>query len=530
MIVASALPAPAMGEAAVCDATVTEGTLRGTERAGACVFRGVRYAAAPVGDLRFRPPAPPPRWDGVRELDVSSEFVCPRVAPNVTESYAGRAPDPVDEDCLRLSVTAPSQPGSGRPVLVYLHGGGFVSGSGFQADFDPQALVARGDVVVVTVNYRLGVFGYLELGGVSGALAGSGNNGLRDQMAALRWVRENARAFGGDPDAITVMGQSAGAISIAAMLAGPAPERLFRRAILQSGTGYLVQTRRHAERLAGEVLRTAGARSADDLRAMPADRLLDVQRRVLARRPISRSLTFGPHVDGDLVPAPVLDRMAAGSARRVDLLVGTNADEAGFFALGRPTLAFVPPELNPFLPAALARRRLAMAASYRRSGRPQGAIPRARDSALLRMVTDQLFQVPAIRTADLQAQAGGRVAMYRFDWRAAARRDQPWLDVGAVHCLEIPFVFGGLRLDWLPGGAGRRIDAAAAARLSERMMDAWLAFARTGEAPWQAYEPTRRATMVWSGDPRVVHDPAAAERRLWEGYDFRAFAYPWPWG
>lgn len=513
-----------------CDVQVTEGTLRGTERAGACVFRGVRYAAAPVGDLRFRPPVPPPSWTGVQELDPADEFVCPRVAPNVTETYAGRAPDPADEDCLRLTVTTPARAGAGRPVIVYLHGGGFVSGSGFQADFDPAALVTRGDAVVVTVNYRLGVFGYLELGGVSAALAGAGNNGLRDQAAALRWVRDNARAFGGDPDAITVMGQSAGAISISAMLAGPAPERLFRRAILQSGNGYLVHTRSQAQRLATEVLRTAGARTADDLRALSAERLVEVQRRVLARRPITRSLTFGPHVDGDLIPAPVIDRLATGSAREVDLLIGTNADEAGFFALDRPALAVVPPEFNPFLPAALERRRRSLASAYRRTGGPSGVVPRARQSALLRMVTDQLFRMPAIRMADAHAEAGGHVGMYRFDWRAPARRDQPWLDVGAVHCLELPFVFGGLRLDWLPGGAGRRADAAAAARLSGRMMDAWLAFARSGAPPWPAYTTRERATMVWSDAPGVAVDPGAAERRLWETYDFRAFAYVWPWG
>lgn len=513
-----------------CDVTVAEGTLRGAEGAGTCVFRGVRYAAPPVGDLRFRPPVSPPRWSGVLELDAADEFVCPRVAPNITETYAGRAPDPADEDCLRLSVTAPARSGGDRPVIVYLHGGGFVSGSGFQADFDPAALAVRGGVVVVTVNYRLGVFGYLELGGVSGALAGSGNNGLRDQIAALRWVRENARAFGGDPDAVTVMGQSAGAISISAMLAGSAPERLFRRAILQSGNGYLVQTRRQAQRLAAEVLRTAGARSADDLRGLSAERLVEVQRRVLARRPVSRSLTFGPHVDGDLVPAPVIDRLAGGNARGVDLLIGTNADEAGFFALGRPALAFVPPELNPFLPAGLEGRRRGLASAYRRSGQPSGAIPRARDSALLRMVTDQLFRIPAIRMADAHAGAGGRVGMYRFDWRAPVRRDRPWLDVGAVHCLELPFVFGGLRFDWLPGGAGRRADMAAAARLSTRMMDGWLAFARTGVPPWPAYEPGTRATMLWADSPRVADDPDAAASRLWDAYGFRAFAYPWPWG
>lgn len=510
-------------DTAACPVQLTEGVAVGSERDGICRWRGIRYAAAPVGELRFRPPAPPPRWDGVRVLDPQREIVCPRAQPNVTESYAGPAPDSDDEDCLALTVTAPAGPGTGRPVIVFFHGGGFRSGSGFQADFDGGALAARGDAVVITVNHRLGLFGYLELGAFDERLAGSGNNGLRDQLAALRWIRDNAAAFGGNPDAITAVGQSAGAISVAAMLAGDAPERLFRGAILQSGSGYLVKSAEEASRNAREVLRTAGVAEAGALRSMSVRELLAVQRRVLARRPISGSLFFGPSVDGALVPAPVLDRLAAGSAQNVAVMIGTNADEATFFTLGSPALALAPPQLNPFLPAMPRARRNALVSAYG----TRGAGRRARDRALLRMVSDQLFRLPAIRMAEAQSRHTERVSMYRFDWRPPAAR-LPWRDIGAAHCLELPFTFGTLGFDWVP--TGRRVDRRAAGALSAQMMDAWLAFARTGVPPWEPYEPGRRATMVWGNAPRLVAAPGEEERRAWDGIALTTFAYPWPVG
>lgn len=456
-------------------------------------------------------------------FDPRREVVCPRVTANVTETYAGDAPDPVDEDCLALTVTTPARPGTHRPVIVFFHGGGFRSGSGFQSDFDGGPLAVRGDAVVITVNHRLGVFGYLELGALDARLAGSANNGLRDQIAALGWIRANARAFGGDPDAITVVGQSAGAISIAAMLAGEAPERLFRGAILQSGSGYLVKTTDQVRRNASEVLRTAGVRDADALRAMPAAELLAVQRRVLARRPVSASLFFGPYVDGQLVPGGVLERLRAGSARRVSVVLGTTADEATFFTLGSPALALAPAPFNPFLPRMSARRRAALISAYAQ----RGAGRRARDRVLLRMATDQLFRLPAIRTAEALARHSSQVAMYRFDWRPPAQR-RPWRDVGAAHCVDLPFVFGTRRLDWLPGGV--HADSATVASLSARMMDAWLTFARTGELPWEPYDAGRRATMIWDDAPHVVAAPDEAERRAWDEIELSSFTYAWPVG
>ena len=300
-------------------------------------------------------------------------------------------------------------------MIVYLHGGAFVSGSGFQSDFDGRRLAERGNAVVVTVNYRLGLFGYLELGGLSTRYEGSGNNGLRDQIAALRWVHRNASAFGGDRSNITVMGESAGGISISAMLAGRHPERLFRRAIVQSGNGYLVQTRAQAESNAAELLSGSKVTSIDQLNRMTTAELLKVQGDILAKHPIRQSMFFAPYVDGKLVPGDVSGRLKRGSARRVDLLIGTNRDEAMFFAMGQPALALAPSLANPFFPSVMRIRQPGMILTYGRDLPAAGLLP-GRQGATIAMVGDQLFRIPAIRLAEAQQKWNNKTYMYRFDW------------------------------------------------------------------------------------------------------------------
>ncbi len=514
-----------------CRVTLTEGAAAGVPTDGTCLFRGLRYAAAPVGDLRFKAPRPAPRWRGARRLSASTNVVCPRVAANTTESYAGDQPASDDEDCLRVNVTAPAGRGRARPVLVYLHGGAFIFGSGAQADFDGRSLARRGGAIVVTVNYRLGLLGYLELGRRSVALEGSGNNGLRDQMAALRWVRRNAAAFGGDPKRITVFGQSAGAISISAMLAGENPRRLFRRAIVQSGSGYLVHTRQQADAAADEAFSLANVSNADQLQTMPIHQLLDVQRRLLERHPISGDLLFAPYVDGNLVPGPPITRIGAGSARDVDLLIGTTADETMFYALHTPVLAYLPAAANPVFPSQLRTGQVQMIAVYGRNRQALGLLPGWRGTTMA-MIGDQLFRIPAIRQAQAQSAHNARTYMYRFDWRPdAPAGTPPEQDVGAMHCLELPFVFGTLRFDWIPHATTRDPTELARRRtLSERMMDAWLSFARTGNPNWTPYEKTRRTTMLWDDNPHAVGAPADDERALWDAYPFEHVNYELPVG
>jgi para-nitrobenzyl esterase len=522
-----------------CIVRVTEGRAAGRFQGRSCSYRGLRYAAAPSGALRFRPPVAPPRWDGLRQLPAAANYVCPRVEANITESYVGHAPS-ASEDCLRVTVSTPARPAKNRPVIVYLHGGAFLSGSGFQGDFNGRRMALRGNAVVVTVNYRLGLFGYLELGDLSADYRGSGNNGLRDQIAALRWVRRNAGAFGGDPANITVMGESAGAISISAMLAGKAPEKLFRRAILQSGNGYLIHTRKQAHDNARELLTSGRVTTVGQLRKMTVAELLQIQSGVLEKHPIQRSTLFAPFVDGRLIPGSVIPRLVRGSARHVDLMIGTNHDEAMFFTLGSPTLAFLPALANPFFPASLRAQQLKIIATYGQN-LPAGGLLPGREGTTISMISDQLFRVPAIRMAQAQRRWNNRTFMYRFDWAPnAPATAPPQEDVGAMHTLELPFVFGTLRLGWVPHAANPTdAERRARQRLSTQMLAAWTTFAQSGSPSrrtdpsvptWKPYDAKNRFTMLWDRSPALVGAPADAERASWDLYPFAHLVYELPIG
>ncbi|GII76249.1 carboxylic ester hydrolase [Sphaerisporangium rufum] len=495
-----------------CAARTSLGAVAGTARGGVCAFRGIPYAQAPVGALRFRPPRPARPWRGTLRA-VDGTRVCPQFRDDVSEEYPDARPVYTDEDCLYLNVWTPSPDRRARrPVIVFIHGGAARFGGANEPRYDGTALAARGDAVVVTLNYRLGAFGWAELGHLDPAYRGSGNNGLRDQMAALRWVRRQARAFGGDPGRITVAGESEGAISISAMLATDHPERLFRRAVLQSGSGALVHSAALERRLAPAL----PVRSVAELAALPAARVLELQEQAVATVPgaAGGALYFGPYIDGTLVRGPVTERVEAGHARHVELLVGSNRDEVNYFAQftpgGLPALAA---QYDALFPAALADRREEMTKVYRAG--------RSEQQAALAMFTDQMVRVPATRLADAQSR-WRRTFTYRFDWAPSG-------GLGAVHTAELPFVFGSLRFTGIPGGADAlRADPAGLGRLSGRMMDAWTSFARTGDpgaggaAPWPAYSVPRRATKIWDLAPRTEDDPAGAERALWDAIPFDA--------
>lgn len=514
-----------------CAATIAQGGLRGAAERGTCAFRGIRYAAAPVGALRFRPPQPPPSWRGTLRATRAGP-ICPQDR-DLLEQYPDRRPRYTDEDCLRVNVWTPRPDGRRRPVMVFVPGGAFVVGAGSEPLYDGGPLARRGGVVVVTLNYRLGMLGWLELGRLDPAYRGSGNNGLRDQIAALRWVRRNIARFGGDPREITVFGESAGGISVSALLATAHPERLFRRAIAQSGSGYLVHTRAYQEEIARRHIAIAGVRSVRALLAMSASRILDIQKTAYDRAPLfSGDTYFAPYVDGAVLPGPVVRRVAAGSARKIDLLSGTTENETQYWGLYDPALLTLPPAANPFFPGGLSARRAQITATYRRDR------PTATDGEISHaMLTDQLFRVPQIRLAQAQARWRPRNDFaYWFRWRRASTPAAgPYANLGAVHAIELPFVFGNLDLSWIP--RGRTSDPREIVRrrtLSDRVMDAWISFALTGSPNarrgrgvpyWPAYGVRRRATMAWNLRPAVVDAPADRERRLWDGRTFDAWDF-----
>ncbi|HTE53759.1 MAG TPA: carboxylesterase/lipase family protein [Kofleriaceae bacterium] len=488
----------------------TQGAVRGMERGGVSVWRGIPYAAPPVGPLRLRPPRPPEPWTGERDAT--------RFAPVAPQSRDARAAMmsgigervPMSEDCLALNVFSPAADGQRRPVMVWLHGGAFMMGSGSTPLYDATSFAARHDLVVVTINYRIGLLGFLYLGELAGGDFAEGNAALLDQIAALAWVRDNIAGFGGDPDAVTVMGQSAGAIAIATLLAMPAARGLFHRAVIQSGaSGLSVPSRSDATAFAGSALAELAIDPGhlDQLADVPVDRLIAVQDRLIQRWGLG---AFTPVVDGVTLLARPIDVVRAGDGARVPLLIGTNRDEWTLFDVfvGHGTTELVRTQL---------RARLGDATDGIHAAYQQARADGSAERAWVDLVGDVAFRVPVLRLAEAQAAAGAPVWMYRFDWTTPAFDGR----LGATHALELPFVWNTMDKPFaqlLVGGDPRAVPLATA------MHDTWAAFLRTGEPTgaglpdWPAYRAPARSTMILDGVSRVEDDPDRARREAWPAW------------
>ena len=494
------------------------GRLQGTNERGLHAFRGVPYAASPTGSLRFRPPQPVVPWAGVRAATRSGPS-----APQLTLpffSWINAAVRTPGEDCLSLNVFTPGLDGARRPVLVWIHGGGFVVGSGSTALYEGQTLAERGDVVVVTINYRLGALGFCHLGTVlGGELAECTNLGLRDQIAALEWVRDHIDRFGGDPGNVTVFGQSAGGMSVATLLGAPRARRLFHRAICQSGAADHVIEREEAERVASELLRRLGGPppSHAALGRIPIMNVLEAQGLAMADlTDWNRLMVYLPMVDGDVVPEQPLEAIRRGETAHIPLLTGATLEEWKLFGLvdpgiGRFDESDLRARLSDVLPAdgpapAEAARSFLRALGERTAARS----PREVWSAFQ---TSRVFHVPATRLAEAQHQGGGSAHAYLVTWRAAALRRA----LGACHAIEIPFVFGN---EWHPLArpfSGLNGDGA---RFARRLQRSWLGFARGGDPghdrlpTWPRYRPDGRATMILGRECSLADAPLEAERQL----------------
>lgn len=493
------------------------GTLEGRRREGTgCHFRGVRYAEAPVGERRFASPVPVSSWTGVRaavdygpvphQLRISEGLLIPDAAAELNAAEG--------EDCLSVNIVTPAVDGL-RPVMVYIHGGNFVEGAGSQQWTDPSRLSAGGDVVTVSVNYRLGPLGWLFLDDLGGADIGADNNlGLRDQIAALEWVRDNIHAFGGDPDNVTLFGYSAGAWSISALMAAGLSPRLFQKAIVMSG-GVRTHSRAEATALTRAVLDQLGVRADDlaELRDIPAERFAPAMAAVWDQQdhpfpPIR------PVADGELLPLDPLAAIAAGAARGMRAIVGSTLDEFKLVAtadLEAQTLdedGLVQRFSDLGVDAAQA-----LVAHYREARAARGESVATTD-LYWALDSDRMFSVPGVQVADAHCRVEPDTWMYQVRWRAGDPR------LGACHSVDLGLVFDGLDL---PGMEVLTGTSAAARELSHRMMDSWSSFARTGDPnhqgmpDWPRYELPRRATMVLDDPCYVVDAPLAEERKAWEG-------------
>jgi para-nitrobenzyl esterase len=495
------------------------GKLEGDEQDGLFVFKGVPFAGAPAGSRRWLGPEKLTPWAGVR--DARRFGAAAPQNPVMSQALAAmKIKQAQSEDCLHLNLWTPGLDGARRPVMVWIHGGGFTIGAGSQEIYNGSVLARRGDVVIVTINYRLGPLGFLRLNDVTGGrIPSSGNEGLLDQIAALQWVRDNIAEFGGDPHNVTIFGESAGGMSVGALLAMPLARGLFHKAIAQSGSCDTVSSVERANRTAQRVLSKLGV-SADDaeaIRALPVAQLLTGVFGPDGKTPDRElGMAYQPVVDGTLVPRELIDMVAQGSAAGVAVMVGSNLEEWKLFSAMDPAAQ----NLDKAGLAARMSKRLgaefadSVIAAYQSARATAGASisPPELYSAI---ETDRVFRMPGVRLAEIQGRTERRTYNYLFTWRSPAMRGA----LGSCHALELGFVFGTNHLAGMRRFAG---EGSAAEKLAGEMQDAWLAFARNGDpscaslGTWPSYTEARRATMLFGETSGVAEAPFEEERRAWD--------------
>lgn len=492
--------------------TTVFGQIRGVDVDGIKTFKGIPYGDATAGTNRFMPPTDPRAWTGVRDtLDWGPS--APQREPGATPrsgalAVAARGLPAEGEDCLVLNVWTPAvNDGGKRPVMLWCHGGGFASGSGSSPVTDGTNLARRGDVVVVSVNHRLNVLGFTFLEEHGGAdFAGSGDAGMLDVVHALGWVRDNIERFGGDPDNVTVFGQSGGGRKVATLLTMPSARGLFHRAIIESGATLKLVEREQATRVASALMRKLNVERSQvrALQQLPVDQIMSAYFTVVREMNVDQmTLGFSPTVDGRFVPRHPFHPDAAAVSPNVPLMIGStrteltsSADQAAF-SLDEAGLR----ERVEALIGQHAQRAIEVYGN---------ANPGASASDLYFLIaSDERYSAPVMKIAERRAALrSGPVYLYYFRWESPYEGGR----FKAPHTIEIPFAFHNLEAS--------RLTAAAptAPALADKVSDAWLAFARSGDPNtpglpnWPAFDATRRPTMVFDNASLVANDPIREQR------------------
>lgn len=484
-----------------------QGLLRGTVEKGVYVWKGVRYAQPPVGALRFRKAQEPERWEGVRDAKEYGN-ICHQ--PTSRLSSEGK----MSEDCLFLNVWASANKTVNKPVLFWIHGGGFALGSGSDEMYNGSEMCRNADVVLVTINYRLGPFGFMYLEHLGNdSLKFENNLGLYDQAAALQWVKDNIAAFGGNPNNITIFGESAGANSVLSHMASPVSKGKFQKAIVQSAAWYVELTINEAKQMTANYLKLLNImpEKIQELLSVPAEKMIEAGNILFETvfKTTSSILTFGPVIGTDFLPMGAKDMIANGSAKGIPLIIGSNHDEVNLFMKTDPVL-LKPDEVT------VTKLMTKMGTLNQRSEIVKLYSKYPKSDAVLSLITDAIFELPANSLAEIQS-AHAPVYLYRFDWSSLLIR---LINLGSCHGMELPFVFKSF--DSEPGrlimksAANRKVN-----KLSDKIQAAWLSFAVNGlpmvdNILWPMYKAEQRSTLLFNNKISVVEDPSKNEREGWD--------------
>jgi len=495
------------------------GRVEGNYEDGQYVFKGIPYAASPVGNRRWQAPQPVIPWSDVWP---AKEFgsIAPQNPMLGMEAMADFAAiEPQDEDCLYLNIWTPDTEKAGRPVMMWIHGGAFIVGSGSQEMFRGNTLVSRGDIVLVTINYRLGALGFMNLREITqGRIPATGCEGLLDQIAALSWVSENIEAFGGDPGNVTIFGESSGAMSIGSLMGMPVAKGKFHKAILESGGAETVGLLEDSVVTANQFLDILGlkGRNADALLSLTVRQILSAQQRLNAvlHEKDNRITPFQPVVDGEVMPEIPIHTIKKGSAFGIPTLAGSNLDEFKLFnAIDRKFQKIDEEGMVRRLETIIPLNHVPdVITAYQRGRRQRGEATGAGD-ILTAIQTDYMFRIPILRLVEAQCRNQQIAYNYLFTWKSPLMKGR----LGSCHTLEIGFVFGNY--DERFCGAGPDADA-----LSQKMQDAWIAFARTGNpnceslGAWESYG-NQRNVMVLDKECRLETAPYEEERSVWNSID-----------
>ncbi|MFC1838907.1 carboxylesterase/lipase family protein [Thermodesulfobacteriota bacterium] len=497
---------------------IRSGEIEGVLEDGVFSFKGVPYAAPPVDNLRWLPPQPVAPWEGVRPAKEYGAISPQNELPG-GEIIPGKIEEPQDEDCLFLNVWTKGLDDGRRPVMVWIHGGAFIIGSGTEAMYRNGNIVTRGDVVLVTINYRLGALGFMNLNEITGGkIPATGCEGFLDQVAGLEWIRDNIEAFGGDPDNITVFGESAGGMSIASLMSMPLAKGKFHKAILESGAGNTVCSLEEGVEAVAKFLDILGlkGKDADALRSLTTEQILDTQQKlgIYMMETEGRITPHQPVVDGVVLPGVPIEAIEKGSAADIKTLAGTNLEEFKLFAATDPTLHNIDDEgmvnrLKRLIPPEQVSK---VVSAYRKARESRGENTSPKE-ILTAIQTDLMFRVSCLKLVEAQCNNNQPAYNYLFTWKS------PMMGgiLGACHALEIGFVLGNYNDSFCGSGTD-------AEELSRKMQDAWIAFALTGDPSCESlgkWEPycDNRTTMIFDRDCRIENAPYEEERAIWDTFD-----------